>query len=103
MSELFKPLYDRILVRRDEEETNLIGDILLPKNSAEKPDNGTVLAVGHGRLLESGQVVPMIIKTGDRIAFHKYAGSEIKINGKELLIMDEKEVFGIHPKEQELE
>lgn len=97
MSQLFKPLYDRLLVKRDEEETVLAGGIIIPDGSTDKPDNGTVLAVGHGRLLDSGTIIPMIVRVGDRIAFHKYAGSEIMIGGVALLIMDEKEVFGVHP------
>lgn len=98
MSKLFKPLYDRLLVQRDEEETTMAGGIFIPDGSKDKPDNGRVLAVGHGRLLESGQIIPMVVSVGDRIAFHKYAGSEIKIDGKTFLIMDESEVFGIYPK-----
>lgn len=99
MSKLFTPLYDRILVQRDEEETMLSGGIIIPDGSTDKPDNGTILAVGHGRLLESGTIVPMIVKVGDRIAFHKYAGSEIKIDSEKRLIMNESEVFGIYPHE----
>lgn len=98
MSNIFIPLYDRILVKRDDEEQTLAGGIFIPDGSQDKPDNGTVLATGHGRLLESGTVVPMIVKVGDRIAFHKYAGSEVKVGGEKLLVMDEKEVFGIYPK-----
>lgn len=97
MSKLFTPLYDRILVQRDEDETVLAGNIaiVIPENSTEKPDRGTILAVGHGRLLENGQVVPLLVKAGDRILFNKYAGTEIKLDGKEYIIMSEPEVYGV--------
>lgn len=98
MSKLFTPLYDRILVQRDEEETMLAGGIIIPDGSTDKPDTGVVLEIGHGRLLESGALVPMMVKVGDRIAFHKYAGTEIKLGGKPYLSMNESEVFGIYPK-----
>jgi chaperonin GroES len=98
MKKLFTPLYDRLLVQRDEEVTTLAGGIIIPDNSAEKPQEGTVLEIGHGRLLESGVTVPMIVRVGDRIMFGKYAGTEIKLGGKEYLIMQEVEIYGILPK-----
>jgi chaperonin GroES len=97
----FIPLYDRLLVQKDEAKTVLAGGILIPEDSADKPETGTVVAAGHGRLLDSGQVVPMRVKAGDHILFHKYAGTEIKLEDKSFLIMTESEVFGVLQKPSE--
>jgi chaperonin GroES len=90
-----RPLYDRILVKRVEEETRSKGGLFLPETAKEKPSEGVVLAVGHGRVNEQGEIKPLQIKVGDRIAFGRYAGNEIKINGEDRLILREDEVFGV--------
>lgn len=90
-----RPLYDRILVKRVEEQTRSAGGLFLPENAKEKPSEGVVLAVGQGRLADDGTVKPLAVKAGDRILFGKYAGTEIKIDGTERLVLREDEVFGI--------
>ena len=90
----FTPLHDRILVRRIEEAETTRGGIILPDTAKEKPQEGVVVAVGTGRY-EKGQLVPLAVKEGDRVLFGKYAGSEIKIEGEELLILKEDEIFGV--------
>ena len=93
----FTPLYDHLLVKKDEEQTTLAGGILLPDHAADKPDRGIILAAGHGRLLESGQVVPMLVKPGDRVVFHKFCGTEIKLDNQTYLILQESDLYGILP------
>jgi len=91
-----RPLYDRIVVRREEEETTTAGGIVLPGSAAEKPNQGEVVAVGEGKLLESGELRPLAVKVGDKVVFGKYAGSNtIKADGEELLILSESEVYGV--------
>lgn len=90
-----KPLYDRILVKRTEEKEQIKGGIIIPDSAKEKPQSGEVIAVGKGKRLESGQLVPLDVKAGDRILFAKYSGSEVKIDGVEYLIMREDEVLGV--------
>ena len=90
-----KPLNDRILVIRVEEETKTKGGIIIPDTAKEKPFEGEVVAVGSGRLDDKGKRVALDVKAGDRILFSKYAGTEIKINGVEYLFMKEDEVLGI--------
>ena len=90
-----RPLHDRVVVKRLEEERKSAGGIVIPDNAAEKPDQGEVLAVGTGKILEDGKVRPLDVKVGDRILFGKYSGSEIKLDGLEYLIMREEEVLGI--------
>jgi chaperonin GroES len=90
-----RPLHDRVVVRRKEEETKTAGGIVLPGKSAEKPSQGEVVAVGTGRILDSGDVRPLAVKAGDTVVFGQYAGSTVKIDGEELLIMSENEIFGI--------
>lgn len=90
-----RPLYDRILVKRVEEQTRSAGGLFLPENAKEKPSEGVVLAVGQGRLADDGTVKPLAVKTGDRILFGKYSGTEIKVDGVERLVLREDEVFGI--------
>jgi len=90
-----RPLYDRILVKRVEEETRSRGGLFLPETAKEKPSEGIVLAVGQGRVSENGEIKPLQVKAGDRIAFGRYAGNEIKIEGEDRLILREDEVFGI--------
>jgi len=90
-----RPLHDRVVVRREEEETKSAGGIVLPGSATEKPSQGEVLAVGAGKVTESGEVRPLDVKAGDKILFGQYSGSTVKIDGEELLIMSENEIFGI--------
>lgn len=90
-----RPLHDRIVVRRKEEETKTAGGIVLPGSAKEKPSQGEVLAVGNGRILENGEVRPLDVKVGDVVVFGQYAGSTVKVDGEELLIMSENDVFGV--------
>lgn len=91
-----RPLYDRIVVKRlDEQETTTAGGLIIPDSAKEKPQEGEVAAVGKGKRLEDGKVVPLDVQVGDRILFGKYSGSDIKIEGTEYLIMREDEVLGI--------
>jgi len=98
MEELFmkiRPLHDRVVVRRVEEERKSAGGIVIPDNIAEKPDQGEVIAVGNGKILEDGKVRPLDVKVGDRILFGKYSGSTVKIEGEEYLVMREDDIMGI--------
>ncbi len=90
-----RPLQDRVVVRRTEEETKSAGGIVLPGSATEKPSQGEVLAVGPGKKLDDGSIQPVDLKAGDKILFGQYAGSAVKIDGEELLIMNESEVFGV--------
>lgn len=90
-----KPLRDRVIVRRVNEEEKTKGGIIIPDSAKEKPQEGEIVAVGNGRLLEDGKIVPLEVKKGDRILFGKYSGSEIKVDGEELLMMKEDEILGI--------
>ena len=90
-----RPLQDRILVQRVEEETTTKGGIIIPDTAKEKPAEGKVVAVGNGKLSDDGKRVPLEIKNGDRILFGKYAGTEVKIDGAEYLIMREEDVLGV--------
>jgi chaperonin GroES len=91
----FTPLHDRILVRRIEEGESIRGGIIIPDSAKEKPQQGEVLSVGKGKSNDEGKVFPLDVKAGDSILFGKYSGTEIKIDGEELLIMREEEVLGI--------
>ncbi|SMC54655.1 co-chaperone GroES [Rhizobium sp. RU36D] len=91
----FRPLHDRILVRRVESEAKTKGGIIIPDTAKEKPAEGEVIAVGPGARNEAGQIVALDVKPGDRILFGKWSGTEIKINGEDLLIMKESDVMGI--------
>jgi len=91
----FIPLHDRILVRRIEEGESVRGGIIIPESAKEKPMEGEVIAVGKGKSNDEGKVFPLDVKAGNRILFGKYAGTEIKIDGEEFLIMREEEVLGI--------
>ncbi|MDP9734946.1 UNVERIFIED_ORG: chaperonin GroES [Rhizobium sp. SORGH_AS260] len=91
----FRPLHDRILVRRVESEEKTKGGIIIPDTAKEKPQEGEVIAVGPGARNESGQIQALDVKVGDRILFGKWSGTEIKINGEDLLIMKESDVMGI--------
>ena len=90
-----RPLQDRVVVRRTEEETKSSGGIVIPGSAAEKPSQGEVLAVGPGKKLEDGSVQPLDLTVGDKILFGQYAGSTVKLDDEELLIMNESEVFGV--------
>ena len=90
-----RPLQDRVVVRRLEEETKSAGGIVIPGSSAEKPSQGEVLAVGTGKKLENGSVQSVDLKVGDKVLFGQYAGSTVKVDGEELLVMSESEVFGV--------
>ncbi len=90
-----RPLQDRVVVRRMEEETKSAGGIVLPGSAAEKPSQGEVLAVGPGKKSEDGVVQPVDLNVGDKILFGQYSGSSVDLDGEELLIMNESEVFGV--------
>ena len=91
----FRPLHDRVLLRRVEEETKTSGGIIIPDTAKEKPMQGEVLAVGPGGRDESGKLISMGVKTGDRVLFGKWSGTEVKMDGEELVIMKESDIMGI--------
>jgi len=95
MAQKLTPLHDRILIRRVEEAETVRGGIIIPDTAKEKPQEGVVISVGKGKTNEKGETFPLDVKDGDRILFGKYAGTEIKIDGEELLILREEEVLGI--------
>jgi chaperonin GroES len=90
-----RPLHDRIVVKRLDNEENKIGGLYIPDSAKEKPQEGEVIAVGHGKRGEDGKLIPLDVKAGDRILFGKYSGSDIKIDGEEYMIMREDEVLGV--------
>ncbi len=90
-----RPLHDRLIVKRFEEEERTKGGIIIPDNAKEKPQQGEVIAVGNGKLLEDGNKLPLEVKKGDRVLFGKYSGAEIKIDGNEYLMMREEDILGI--------
>src|SRR5580692_2062979 len=90
-----RPLHDRIVVKRIDNDVNKIGGLYIPDSAKEKPQEGEVIAVGNGKRLEDGKVVPLDVKVGDRILFGKYSGSDIKLDGDEYMIMREDEVLGV--------
>jgi chaperonin GroES len=90
-----RPLYDRIVTKRIDEQETIRGGIIIPDSAKEKPQEAEVIAVGHGKRLENGEVVPLDVKVGDRILFGKYSGNEIRLNGDEYIIMREEDVLGI--------
>ena len=91
-----RPLYDRVVVRRKEEEETSTGGIILSGSAKEKPNQGEVLAVGEGKSLDSGEIRPLSVKVGDQVVFGQYAGSNtINVDGEELIIMSESEIFGV--------
>ena len=91
----FRPLGDRVLVKRVEEEEKTKGGIIIPDSAKEKPQEGLVISVGPGARDESGKLVPLDVKAGDRILFGKWSGTEVKIDGEDLLIMKESDVLGV--------
>ncbi|MDP4622180.1 MAG: co-chaperone GroES [Hydrogenophaga sp.] len=90
-----RPLADRVIVKRIESETKTASGIYIPDNAAEKPDQGEVLAVGPGKRNDKGDIAPMNVKVGDRVLFGKYSGQTVKVNGDELLVMKEDDLFAI--------
>jgi chaperonin GroES len=90
-----RPLYDRVVVKRVEEETKTAGGLIIPDSAKEKPQEGEVVSVGQGKRNEAGTLIPLDLKAGDRILFGKYSGSDIKIDGTEYMIMREDEVLGV--------
>ena len=90
-----RPLHDRLLVKRVEEKESIKGGIIIPDTAKEKPQEGEVIAAGHGKKTEEGKVIPLDVKAGDRILFGKYSGTEIKLDDQEYLILREEEVLGV--------
>ena len=90
-----RPLHDRLVVRRLEEETTSAGGIVLPDSAAEKPSQGEVLAAGPGKLLDDGKIQKLDVKVGDKVIFGQYGGSTVTLDGDELLILSESEIFGV--------
>ena len=91
----FRPLHDRVVIRRAEGDTKSKGGIIIPDNAKEKPNEGEVIAVGPGSRDESGKLVPLDVKVGDTILFGKWSGTEVKIDGQDLLIMKESDIMGV--------
>jgi len=90
-----RPLHDRVIVRRQEEERTSAGGILIPDSATEKPIRGTVIAIGKGKILDSGDVRPLDVKVGDQVLFGKYSGSEVKVNNEDLLVLREEDIIAI--------
>jgi chaperonin GroES len=90
-----RPLHDRVLVRRLEDETTSPGGIVIPDSAKEKPAQGEIIAAGNGRILDSGDVRALDVKVGDKVLFGKYAGTEVKVDGEELLVMKEDDIVGV--------
>ena len=90
-----RPLHDRVVVRRLESETTSAGGIVIPDSAKEKPIQGEVIAVGNGKVLEGGNVQPLDVKVGDKVLFGKYAGTEVKVDGEELLVMKEDDIMAV--------
>ncbi|MBU0585233.1 MAG: co-chaperone GroES [Alphaproteobacteria bacterium] len=91
----FRPLHDRVVVRRLESEAKTAGGIIIPDTAKEKPQEGEIIAVGSGARDEAGKLVPLDVKAGDRILFGKWSGTEVKLNGEDLLIMKESDIMGV--------
>jgi len=90
-----RPLHDRVIVKRVEEETTTASGIVLPGSATEKPSEGEVLAVGNGKQLDNGEVRALEVKVGDKVLFGKYSGSEVKVDGEEVIVMREEDIMGI--------
>ncbi len=90
-----RPLHDRVIIKRMEEERLSAGGIVIPDTATEKPVRGEVIAVGNGKILEDGSVRPIAVKAGDKVLFGKYSGTEVKIDGQELLVMREEDIMGV--------
>ena len=91
----FRPLHDRVLVRRIEADSKTAGGIIIPDSAQEKPSEGEIVAVGSGARAEDGKVTPLDVKAGDRVLFGKWSGTEVKLNGEDLLIMKESDIMGV--------
>ena len=91
----FRPLHDRVVVRRIDAEHKTLGGIIIPDTAQEKPQQGEIIAVGPGARDEQGRIVPLDVKTGDTVLFGKWSGTEVKVNGQELLIMKESDILGV--------
>jgi chaperonin GroES len=90
-----RPLHDRVVVRRREEERTSPGGIVIPDSAAEKPIQGEVIAVGNGKILDNGEKRPLDVKVGDRVLFGKYSGTEVKVSGEEVLVLREEDIMGV--------
>ncbi len=90
-----RPLHDRVLVRRIEADTKTAGGIIIPGTAQEKPMEGEIVAIGNGARDEAGKVIPLDVKTGDRVLFAKWAGTEVKVGGEDLIVMQEKDIMGV--------
>ncbi|OGT32884.1 MAG: co-chaperone GroES [Gammaproteobacteria bacterium RIFCSPHIGHO2_02_FULL_39_13] len=90
-----RPLHDRVAIKRLDEERTSAGGIVIPDSAAEKPIRGTVVAIGSGKMLTDGKVIPLAVKKGDTVVFGKYSGTEIKINNQDLIVMREEDIMGI--------
>ena len=90
-----RPLHDRVIVKREDSEAKSAGGIVLPDSAKEKPVRGTVVAVGNGKLMDSGEVRPLDVKVGDSVLFGKYSGTEVKVSDEELLVMREEDIMGV--------
>jgi len=90
-----RPLQDRVILKRMEEETTSLGGIVIPDSAAEKPSRGEIIAAGKGKRLESGDIVPLDVKVGDTVLFGKYSGTEVKVDGEDLLVMREDDIMGV--------
>lgn len=91
----FQPLHDRVLVRRIESEEKTVGGLIIPESAKEKPSEGEVVSCGEGARKDSGELITPAVKTGDKVLFGKWSGTEVKINGEDLLIMKESDILGI--------
>jgi chaperonin GroES len=90
-----RPLHDRVIVKRLDQETKTASGLIIPDAAAEKPDQGEILAVGNGKVQENGNVRPLEVKVGDRVLFGKYSGQAVKVNGEELLVMREEDIMAV--------
>ncbi len=90
-----RPLHDRVIVKRIEEERKSAGGIVIPDTAAEKPDQGEIIAVGKGKKDENGKLIPLDVKVGDKVLFGKYSGQTVKVKGEELLVMREEDLMGV--------
>lgn len=95
MSKAIRPLHDRVVVKREEEETKSAGGIVLPGSAAEKPACGEVIAVGSGRIMDNGDVRSLDVKIGDKVVFGQYGGNTVKLDGEEFLILSESDIYGV--------
>ncbi len=90
-----RPLHDRVIVRRMEEETTTAGGIVIPDSATEKPSEGEIVAAGTGKISDSGDIRPLDVKVGDKILFGKYSGTEVKVDGEDLIVMREEDIMGV--------